>query len=301
MSCAARRSSAAWGSARSPTAWARRTSSSPWCPSGADGGGHRGHGVVERDRVGLVEDHEHLTRARGAPVEPDLDLPSIHRSVVVGDRTVRVGVQPGLVDQHPDPVRVQPARLPRQQPVRMTGRSQGQVARLPRRLPAEVDRDPQPPHQTPQPRQPVRQVQHVTQQRQRRLVGQVQHRGELHHAELRHQRRPLAGERDGTLPEQRRRSPGRTHRVGAPPRDLTRIRVRGHHVRVRPRQRRLQHLDLRPPPRAIAAAARSSATRSVTRVSEARVEVDMRPSSQSPPTLRPAKTHLWRTISEQVT
>ncbi len=38
-----------------------------------------------------------------------------------------------------------------------------------------------------------------------------------------------------------------------------------------------------------AAAARSSATRSVTRVSEARVEVDMRPSSQSPPTLRPAQ------------
>ncbi len=103
-------------------------------------GGHGRHGVVERDRIGGVETHEHLAHPRRALLVVHLHPPGCERFVVVGDRPVRVGVQAGFVDQHPDAVRVQPPRLPRQQPVRVTGRDHVEVTRDPRRLPAQPHR-----------------------------------------------------------------------------------------------------------------------------------------------------------------
>ena len=84
--------------------------------------------MVERERVGGVEGHEHRGRARGGFAVVDLDAALGECCVVVGDGTVGVGIEPGLVDQHADAVRVEPPRLPGQQPVRVRGRGAVEVA-----------------------------------------------------------------------------------------------------------------------------------------------------------------------------
>jgi hypothetical protein len=104
-------------------------------------GGHRRHRVVERDRIGGVETHEHLADPRRSLLVADLDAAGGEGLVVVGDRAVRVGVQPGLVDQHPHAVRVQAPRLPHQQAVRVPGRDEVEVPRHPGRLPPQPHRN----------------------------------------------------------------------------------------------------------------------------------------------------------------
>ena len=91
-------------------------------------GRHRRHRVVERDRVGDIKGHEHLRRARCPCLVVDLDPPRREGGVVVGDRPVGVGVQPRLLDQYTDAVRVEPTRLPDQQPIRVVGRRRVEVA-----------------------------------------------------------------------------------------------------------------------------------------------------------------------------
>jgi len=74
---------------------------------------------------------------------------------VVGDRAVGVGIEPGLVDQDPDPVRVEPAGLPRQEAIGVVGSGQVELARLVGGQPAEVDRDPLVADQPPGAGEPV--------------------------------------------------------------------------------------------------------------------------------------------------
>ncbi len=93
----------------------------------ADPVGQHPDGGVERDQVGLVEDQPRLPGAGGTAAVTTLHLPRAQCPVVVGDRAVRIGVEPGLVDEHTDAVRIEPARLPRQEPVRMPGRDHVEV------------------------------------------------------------------------------------------------------------------------------------------------------------------------------
>ena len=79
-------------------------------------------------RVGLVEDEPRLPRPGGAGAVAALHPSGVPRPVVVGDRAIGVGVEPGLVDQHADAVGVQPLGLPRQEPVRVRGCLHRQVA-----------------------------------------------------------------------------------------------------------------------------------------------------------------------------
>lgn len=100
----------------------------PGVAQGSHHGGHLAHGVVERHRIGGVEDHAHPRGARGALVVIDTDFPTLQRMVVVGCGPVGVGIEAGLVDQHPNPVGVQPGWSPRQQPVGMCGCALVQIA-----------------------------------------------------------------------------------------------------------------------------------------------------------------------------
>ncbi len=157
------RSRAYWGSARTPTARARRTSRGSLSPRSRRSAAIRPHGGVEQQRVGGVQGHPHVG-GRGCAAGAQPDSATGEGFVFVGGGAVGVEVEAGFVDQAGGVDLVDPLRGGRDQPVGEPDGVQGQVVGLAGDLPGPPHRDPAGQDVVPEPGEAVGQLQGVADQ-----------------------------------------------------------------------------------------------------------------------------------------
>ena len=212
--------------------------------------GDPGEGLVEEPRVGGVQGHHHIGggRCTGAVAQPDT-APG-EGLLLLGETTVGVEVQPGLLDQPGGLDLTDPGGGGGDQPVREQRGLDAQVGGLPGDQPGPPHRHRTGDHPVPQPGEPAGQLEGVGDQLPAGVLADPQCGGQVGGGELRDPRGTRTGQRDQALAVQ----------VGLTP--VRRCLLGRAGMQPRPHQRHLQLLAPLQP----VARARAERTRSITSV-----------------------------------